>query len=351
MADTKAAEPETTLQEDVDAAWDEDKARDYPEHNFDDSAAEDSEESKTGFIGGTADLPKQTSEDDSEKADTDEKSDTVEPSAEGAAAGEDAPEVDAELLARAKEAGLNSKEISAFNEAQLLGGFLDAWDRNLIRPPKAAPAVEQKEEAVEKVPDEFKLELDPEYHDPEVIKAFKALEARHQAQNKELRVELGKMTEHMQRSARQQYQEGFDRWMETLPKEYAEFLGSGSTLELDEDSDFFKRRSEVAMASEAMRSRITESGNAPPSQSVMLKRGLHAILGDNAAKIESAIQNKKDDKRSKKTTARPSHRRERDPLKPPGDRAAHDWVKNFLHDEGITQALDEGLPSGELEGI
>lgn len=349
MADSKTAEPETTMQEDVDAAWDEDKARDYPEHNFDDSAAEDSEESKTGFIGGTADLPKQTSEDEPEKADTDDKSDTAEPSAEGAEAGEDAPEVDAELRSRAKEAGLSSDEVSDFSEAQLRK-VLTVYDRALIRPAKAQP-IERGEETVEKVPDDFDLELDPEYHDPEVIKAFKALDARHQAQNNELRAELGKMTEHMQRSARQQYQEGFDRWLEELPDEYAEFLGTGSTLELDEDSDFFKRRSEVAMASEAMRSRITESGNAPPSQKVMLKRGLHAILGDNAAKIESAIQKKKENKRSKKTTARPSHRRERDPLKPPGDRAAYDWANKFLHEEGITQALDEGLPTGELEGI
>lgn len=346
MPDTDIKTDDATMQEGVDAAWDESNAQEYPDHDFDDSAAEESPESKANFIGGTADLPKtdDAEEEKTEQADT-EESDTAMP---GAEAGDDAPEVDADLKSRANEAGWTDDEISGLNEAQLTK-IVSAYEQPAVRSTKevvnlnADPVKEEAKEDEEESP----FELDPEYHDPDVIKAFKGLGA----QNKQLQEELGEVKAHMRAGAQKAYQEGFDGWIEKLPDEYAEFLGEGPTSDLDENSAFFKRRSEIATAASLMTSSMIQAGNKPPTDSAMRKRGLYAVLGDKAAKIEHAIETRKSAERSKKTTAMPTHKRTpKDPTEPFGDEAAYEWAANFRRENGLDGDLAP-LPDGQLEGI
>lgn len=356
-----------TMTEDVKDAWDEDKAKDYPVQDFDDTAAEDDPTNSAGFIGGDADMRpklKTGDEPDADQPDTEttgektepqsdepeadsEPSDTVEPSAEP---DDDASEVDAGLTSRIKEAGLS--DLSDLSEAQLekvLTHMQRAEDRALLRPEPEKPEARSSEPEPE--PEEFKIELDPEYQDPEVIKAFKALDQRHQAQNNKLQQQIEQLNGHMREQARQAYQDNFDSWVNALPTEYAELLGTGPTNEMDENGTAFKQRNEVALAADAMEARIIQNGNTPPNRRAMLKRGLYAILGDKATQIERTVEKKKDAKRRSRTTAMPTHKRERDPQQPLGDRAAHDWVRGWMQKEGITAALNDGLPSGQEEGI
>lgn len=356
-----------TMTEDVKHAWDEDKADDYPKQDFDDTAAEDDPTNSAGFIGGEADLrPEVKTGDETETESTGDKpepksdepeadaepSDTASPSAE---ADDDAPDdtadVDAGLISRIEEAGLS--DLSDLSEAQLekvLTHMQRAEDRARIRPESGEPKADRPKPPAEE-PEEFKLELDPEYQDPEVIKAFKALDERHQAQNQKLQDQLDDLTGHARRQTQRANQNEFDSWVNSLPKEYAEVLGSGPTSELDEHSVFFRMRNEVAIAAGALEAQVPQNGNTPPNRSAMLKRGLHAILGDKVTQIERAIDKTKNAKRRSRTTAVPTHKRERDPQQPLPDRAAHDWVRGWMQKEGITDALNDGLPSGQEEGI
>ncbi len=350
-----------TMTEDVKDAWAEDKAEDYPEHDFDDTSAEEDPTNSAGFIGGAADqrppVPKdaetKTDENTEEKSDEPEAdaeaSDTVTPSAEP---DDDAPALDAGLISRAKEAGLSDDDLSVFTtEAQLervLTHVQRAEDRALVRP---TATKEPGEPEPEQVPEELNLGLDPEYQDPEVIKAFKALDQRHQAQNKELRDQLGELTEHMREQGRRAHQSEFDSWVASLPKEYAEFLGEGPTSELNENSSAFKARNDVALAAGAMESRMSQNGTAPSDRKAVLKRGLFAILGDKVVQIERAIAKSGETKRQRKTTAMPTHKRERNAQEPLGDRAAHQWAQEFIKAEGLGGGADDGPLTDHGEGI
>ncbi len=351
----------STFEEETKEAWSEDKAEDYPVQSFDDTAAEEDPANSSGFIGGVADMRPKPKDNDTEttgeqpenETTSDEPeadagtSDTVKPSAEDDDdAPDDTADVDAGLNSRIREAGLS--DLSDLSVAQLdkvLAHMQRAEDRGLLRPDLEKPTVDSDPQAVEE-PEEFKL--DPEYQDPEVIKAFEVLDKRHRAQNQKLQAQLDELSSHARRQAQTANQNEFDSWVNSLPKEYAEFLGAGLTIELDENSDAFKARNEVALAAGAMEARIVQNGNTPPNRKAMLKRGLHAILGDKVTQIESAIEKKKGAKRRSRTTAMPTHKRERDPQKPLGDRAAHEWANQWLHNEGLAPSQDSGFPE---EGI
>lgn len=349
-----------TMTEDVKDAWDEDKAKDYPEHDFDDTAAEEDPGNSAGFIGGAADqrppVPKdaetttdEKTENKSDEPEADaEASDTVTPSAEP---DDDAPALDAGLISRAQDAGLSRDDISGYDQAQvekLLTIVERGQDRRMLR---REGNKEQAAPEPEPVPEELNLGLDPEYQDPEVIKAFKALDQRHQAQNKELRDQLGELTEHMREQGRRAHQSEFDSWVASLPKEYSEFLGEGPTSELNENGSAFKTRNDVALAAGAMESRMSQNGNAPSDRRAVLKRGLFAILGDKVVQIERAIAKTGEDKRQRRTTVMPTHRTERKPQEPLGDRAAHQWAQEFIKAEGLGGAGDDGPLTDHGEGI
>lgn len=334
-----------TMTEDVKDAWDESKAEDYPVHDLDDSVAEEDPANSVGFIGGNADqrpvVEDKPTEETSDEPEAD-ASDTASPSAK---ADDDASKVDAGLISRAQEVGLSTDDISDFSEAQVerMVAFAQrTQDRAALQPPPA------KEEPRTEPEEEFKIELDPEYQDPEVIKAFKSMDQRHRAHNKQLQDQLDELVGHAKDQARRAKQNEFDSWVNGLPEEYSEILGKGPTSEMDENGAFFRMRNQVAINAAALGA---QNGSASGNRAEMLKRGLHATLGDKVIQIERAIEKKGESKRRRRTTAVPTHKREREPQEPLGDRAAKQWVREFIHAEGLDSPESEGLLSGQEEGI
>jgi hypothetical protein len=332
------------MKEEIDAAWDEGVAPDYPVHSFDDETAEDDPANSAGFIGGEADLrpplAKGAKEDNAEKPSTGSAADAAEQTEEG-------DTLDEDLITRAMDAGWTRNEVSGFNEAQLKQ-VLSVHDRSAPRPePQRAVVPEPKQEEPE---EEFDIGLDPEMQDPDVIKAFKNLDDRHKSRNGVLQKQLDEVTGHLRRQAVESYQQDFDSWIAQLPDGFKEHVGEGATNTMDEGGSAFKTRNQIAIAASHLTSGMAGNGQSVPNQWAMFERGLYAILGEKAATIGREQEKEKANKRGKMTTAIPTHKKTKRPDEGTGDSVARDWANGFIAREGLGSITPDYTGDG-LEGI
>lgn len=356
------------------AKWDPANADDNPqEYSYDDEQAEATPENSADFVPAEPDdgintvddalkavdrkLAYQKKRDAPAPASTDEtdEADTVDPVEDRAPEPEETTDVDEDLLARARDAGLSDDDISEFTEAQLEKA-LTLYDRKLIKGELEPAEPEPEEEVIaEEPPVEFDPKdygLDPEFGDPAVIEAFKKLHEKGQDASKRMSQEIGGLKDHIRNQAREAFQGRFDSFVNELPKEYQELLGEGPTADLMEESSEFQLRKDVADTANALAKQLMEQPGKPlPSEKKLLKRAMYAVLAEQATEIEKKRATKEAKKRKSRTSAPPSARRQKDDRARKGDQAARDWVHQFARDEQLDQRIVDGIDVAYAEGI
>lgn len=145
------------------------------------------------------------------------------------------------LIARAQQVGIQPDEARMYTPEMLERSVL-IFERNLERiqshlnqqgtftAPQTQPVPSQT--PVQPQPDEFVLNLDDQFHDPEVVAAVKGMHSHYEKQIKELKEIISKVTpqletmvQHTQAQAREQFVKQFDAGLDSLGEDFHDIFG------------------------------------------------------------------------------------------------------------------------------
>lgn len=299
------------------------KADSNPYDWFSSSKKDDNEEDEDE---DEVDGDEETSADDDSDADDDSSS---------AAAKPESRQADVGLVARAIQAGLKPDRIAGMS-ADVLESAVEVLEE----------AMGSKSKDEEKEPEKFKLKLNAEEYDDEVIGQLNEMNdyyhASHQAmlaEIKELKKAREDDSERIQRESNNRFISWVDnRFVEMAEADsgYAEIFGKSKVDDLKENSSEFKKR--VAVIQEIGRQR-----RAHPEYSdvKLLDVAIKVALSDDVSKIaegkiRSKVKNHKEDRVSVRSTGK-----ERITGKTPepiskGVKSAENFVKRFLKKAGVS---------------
>ncbi len=267
-------------------------------------------------------------------------------------------EIDPDVMAAAKAAGLTEHEIKRIGSSAGVESLLTRMVQKgvLEHYPQPKPAAQPEPAKPAEKPKESDSDEDPlkglEEYDEGLAKIVRGM---HEAHKREVEALKGKLAEYDQEKNTQALKAEigwFDEQIASLGSEFEEVLGKGSSFELDPKSDAYKNREELLTELRLRSQMYAKTGQRPDGPKVF-RRAVNAVFGDRIFKgaeekardkINTAIEEAK-----KRTTGRPGAHRE--PVKHGIDEAADYLEKKWGHgdpaDKDTADDLSDAfLPAG-----
>lgn len=318
-------------------------------------------EDRWGFEKGGDDTvspkPEAKFEDTAEAA-TDEPADDKpsEVNPETAPAEEEAPktpEWEKSLLDRAAASGFSEAIAKGMGTPEALEAALTAVDSQVDRKisefgrddkeeaaPSETPAAEQATDVAAELDGlKYKIDLNEEDYDPEVLKAFNGLNDHYASLFDKMAEGLKGVVNHLQDKDQEAYESRFDAKVSGLGESYKDILGGDVT------SAMIDPKSEQGVNRKALLDEITtytagreKLGLPALSEGEVFNRALRSALGDKVQGLARKELSTKIKKRSGQMTARPTNRegKETNPTKRAEARA-----RQILESKGM-EVFDEG---------
>ncbi len=266
-----------------------------------------------------------------------------------------------DLVAHAKQIGYESPE--SFGTKENLQHAVDQFNQQIASlgrgtmaaPTSLAPAPQALvQQASPSGPDpaiappipelkEFGEELEPEVREPlnRLVQRHKAVEVQQKGRIDALQQTVDQLQAQGVQQARLAISNQVDGFISTLPKEYAEHLGTGSRSQLGANSAASKTRSEIDQQIEILIAGYGAAGRELPPDGELILAATRNVLGsknDSIIQKQTAVQVRK---RQNQATARP---------------AAQKTSRKQTDAAKATAAVDEawaktGLPDGDDEEI
>lgn len=258
------------------------------------------------------------------------------------------PEFDDTLLREARQRGFSDEQAKAFGQADRLRDAMTAMDRRLMGAMNAPqPLVPQPQAPVaqatpppqpvpggplEAPPSEFKVHLDPENFDAEIIDQFNKMNTYYQQHVTNMQRAIGQFMQQTNVREHTAKVERFDAYMNSLGSEYESLVGKGTVDELDPRSPAVQKRDEIWRQRDALEAAYEQHGQSMPSPRALLARATRAVLSDDLASLERKKLNGKVEERRKQVVHRPTQRKSKagTPLE-----GAVEAVKAIVRDRGI----------------
>lgn len=219
--------------------------------------------------------------------DTEDRSSEPEESESPAEPEENESWIDDELTKRAESFGFSRDDLAELGSKDAAEKVISAYARKLsdLGRPAAPSDAYRKEpaEPKEKEPQatEFKIKLNADYTDPEVVRQFQDLHSYQESQLTQLRSQVGEMQRLLNAYASQAFDEQFDRWLEELGPDYEGLFGKGRGHELDPEKDEFKNRVKVREMMQTIYSGFLASKpkDRPPVGHPLFLQAVYSALG------------------------------------------------------------------------
>ncbi|OHB56128.1 MAG: hypothetical protein A2Y07_01255 [Planctomycetes bacterium GWF2_50_10] len=244
-----------------------------------------------------------------------------------------------ELFSRGEKAGLTRDELQEFGSPQAAEKALTLLEKRGA-PAPAAGKTQQADggDATKPAFEKFKITLDPEVFDPEILETVNGMN-EHYA--KQFELVMGQLTDARQSLSKQQalqFEAQFDSWIGQLGDGYKDVLGEGNGADMDKAGDQFKNRVKVLDEMEAIAAGYSRLGKEVPAYNELFNKALGAVFKDKQKEIVRKELSSKLGKRQ--IIARPSQRRggNVDP-----EAAARSYVKQFLEEH------DTAEPSTDID--
>lgn len=247
---------------------------------------------------------------------------------------------DAALLGRATQAGLSEVEARSFETPERLQTALSVLDRQaaaFARQAQAPPdaggnGAAQETAGQDSGPEEFKLDLNEEDYEPEVLTAFGTMTA----EINRLRTELHGVRQESSSREQRDFENRFDTMLGGLGDEFKPLIGDGPTASLGAADPTLQARIAIADEMMAMSAGYAQLGRPAPSDAELVQRAARAVLGDQVTQQATSSATRKVSgqlrDRSGKFVQRPTHRNAKD-SRTPIERAA-EFVETFTRERG-----------------
>jgi len=179
--------------------------------------------------------------------------------------------------------------------------------------PADPPPVAREKPGDANAAEPFKLELNAEMHDPQVVKAFDDLNNHWKGKYEAAEASIQMLTNAVQKHDTRQFESDFDALVGGLGDEYQGLLGKGRTSGLDENSIAYQNRMRVAEQIDTLaRGILAKNPQADPRLERVFPVAINAILGDKL-KNEVKTQTRQDlasriKKRGKQIVSEPTSR-------------------------------------------
>jgi superoxide dismutase len=268
---------------------------------------------------------------------------------------EEIPEIDDDLKSRAKGYGLSEEEMEEYGAERLkkvLDNLDSRFDRRMAElgrsrqqkpeeKQETTPKEEKKEEGKKDssgTPEEFKIELDPEIHDPDYIKTFEGMKKHYTDRisnlEQKLNTFLKKADDERAAQAKASIENGFDQAIDSLGADYEPLFGKGRGREMDSKSETFANRIKVFNEMRMLAIGYSQSGEKIPKD--LFQRAVRSVFGEqmkessktNARKEISNTLNKQ----KSQMLSRPTDRRKTKSSDP--DQDARDFASQFMREHG-----------------
>jgi|GEM_PF-5916190 len=230
--------------------------------------------------------------------------------------------LDGDLLRRVSDYGLTAEEARKLGKPDALKAALVLADRLLSRRSQTgknepAPAeTRQSDDTPAGNPVEDIPELDPSVYDEGLVNAYKAISNRIRAMEAAIQQVHGLAAQ----TVAQRTVAKFDESIRALGDEYADLLGSGSTDDLDPQSEQYANRMRVARTVKALHDAYAGSGKPPPLES-LVRRAVAAEFSEVVEKKASESGARRARNELGQFTVRPNGRADRRTIQS-GDEAA-----------------------------
>lgn len=218
--------------------------------------------------------------------------------------------------------------------------------QELQAPPTEQQVGQQSDQQLPLDFEKFKLDLDPEEHDENTIKAISGLNDHYDSQLRkrdeliqkvvgamgELHQQFNQVTGQTQAEAARSFEQDIDSFIESLGEEYQDVFGKGPSRHFAQDSPHLQKRVELAMEMLGLEDAYAVRGRPKLARSQMLHRALSAMLPD---KIKQSARKEVANgvaKRRSQMISRPTGKNKKPKT---GREAAIAFVNQMTRDRGI----------------
>lgn len=260
-----------------------------------DAAVEQMTEESTSDSKETPDtdesVEKADTEETNETAETEETNDTAEADTEASDDGaEDTEEAEVEEKADISDAAIEEAVRAGIPLSQARQFSSEEALRNVVQSINDALDFGKEDEGEDgkevKSPLDELPELNPDDHDPSVIKMFEAMKGVIQKQQETLdsfRSQQEQATRASQETAAKEVEQWFDKQVESLGEDFADALGSGAYATLDRGSSQFANRDKIAQQMAVMMAGYQATGQELPPREEVFDAAARVVLRDEFA--------------------------------------------------------------------
>ena len=248
----------------------------------------------------------------------------------------DTPTFSDELLARAEKAGLTKDELADFGTPDAAQKALSLFEKKSTATgtqttetgKEAQTGTQTDKSGFEK----FKVELDPDVYDPEIITTINGINEHYSKQFEAMQGQLVQAQGALNRQQALQFEQQFDGYIDGLGDGYKDVLGEGRGAEMDKTSETFKNRVKLLDEMETIAAGCSRTGKQVPPYNELFDKALASVFKDKQKEIVRKEISSKLGKRQ--IIARPSQRRggNVDP-----ESAARSYVKQFLEERDTSE--------------
>lgn len=245
--------------------------------------------------------------------------------------------IDPGLAAQARTLGMNEGLLKNLSDAGLLQETLAQMDAQLARPgqgQRESGSGEQGEgTATQETPavPQFKVELDPEYHDQEIVDTFSRMNDHYAA-------ELGRLRDLVEDMVAERDVGEFDSMLGSLDDTWDEVFGDGESGSIREGTLPAENRSELYDTMVALQQRFAELGK-PLTRQQAFDRARNALFPERLRSSERDKLAAEVESQKGQRAARPTRRQARDTRSP--ETKARDSVAAKMEQFGVSGSEDD----------
>jgi len=265
----------------------------------------------------------------------------VEEKVADAATQEPEPEVEQGLLDEAESLGYSRELAEELGKAGLLERALGDVDRRaelLGRQKEAPPAAAEEQVQAPPAEDAYKIVLEGDEYDPEVVKALQGMNAHYAGQMAQVRSELKGALTKLEEQQIERQNEQFDARLAGLGDEYTDLLGKEPLSKLNRGGEQYANRLKLLETMDVLSTGYEQMGRDVPD-STLFQRALRTQFGDTIATQERKKIAGQLDKQKGQMIARPTKRRVDEAL--PADVRALRALSTEMRDKRLTEDTAE----------
>ncbi len=191
-----------------------------------------------------------------------------------------------DLLTQAIKAGLSMAEARSFGTDELLTTALVAMARSAKNVKTTAQSGEKAAEATAPVAD-FKLDLDPDLYEPEVIKAFEGMQKHVQDQMGAMQAQHKSVLDELHTQRQQDSERRVDGMFTALGGDWQDVFGDGPTTALRQTSAHAKNRAKVIEQMNMVEAGAKALGKPVPAD--LFHNTVDSVFSEHVTSIADAV--------------------------------------------------------------